>query len=301
MKFGHLIHIGYPKSASNALRRWFAAHPQLDYAERGIAGARDIDELVRKCAAPASGIRYRVTSAEALAAPHPAYGDPALDYRPLPWAETQRHQQAACAMLNDLFPNAHILMVTRGFRDALRSDYSQWLRVGGRAEEFAALHGGDFDAASHPRHYDLLIGLYRAAFDGRVIVLPYELYRDDAEGFVTAIERRLGLDHHPPPRERVNVGLSPAELRGYAGLNRIVRALPLGRRWGAAYAGALRRGRLGLLARLAVPASPLQAGAEPVGEALVERFRGLAESLRAEPAFRPYWGDYLLDAAPDGE
>src|SRR5262249_37217403 len=38
---GHLIHIGYPKTGSNFLRAWFAQHPQLAYADGGIAGFLD--------------------------------------------------------------------------------------------------------------------------------------------------------------------------------------------------------------------------------------------------------------------
>jgi len=36
-----LIHIGDPKSVSNALRRWFGAHLQLAFVDGGLAGFRD--------------------------------------------------------------------------------------------------------------------------------------------------------------------------------------------------------------------------------------------------------------------
>ena len=44
---GHLIHIGYAKAGSSFLRSWFAQHPQLAYAEGGIAGFPDVHALVR--------------------------------------------------------------------------------------------------------------------------------------------------------------------------------------------------------------------------------------------------------------
>ena len=204
---GHLIHIGYPKSASNALRRWFAGHPQLAFADGAIAGLRDVYQLARDGAAARPGILYRVTSSEGLAIPHPDFGRAGADYARVEEGDLARDQAAACAMLRDLFPGAFILIVTRGFLGAIRSGYSQFIRSGGDPADFGLLAANArraIDTEAHPRNYDRLVRLYRDAFGERVIVLPYELYRDDAEAFVGEIERRRGRAHFPAPAERLN-------------------------------------------------------------------------------------------------
>ncbi len=301
---GHLIHIGYPKSASNALRRWFAGHPQLDFAEGAIAGFRDVYQIARDSAAARPGLLYRVTSSEGLAIPHPDFGRPTADYSGVDESDLARDQAAACAILRDLFPGAFILIVTRGFIGAIRSGFSQFIRSGGDPADFsqAQAHRRPIDTAGHPRNYDRVVGLYRDAFGDRVIVLPYELYRDDADAFVGEIERRLGLAHFPAPAERLNPSLDEAELAGHLRLTRLIRRLPVGRRarrrLTRLYARAAEQGRLGPLIRLLErlrPAPP----PERLGDALAERFRGRAETLRGEPGFALHARDYLLDG-PDG-
>lgn len=304
---GHLIHIGYPKSASNALRRWFAGHPQLAYVEGGLAGFRDVYEIARQSAAPRPGIRFRVTSSEGLAIPHPEFGRAGADYSRVIESDAERDQAAACASLRSLFPGAWILIVTRGYLGAFRSGFSQYIRAGGDPADFGRLGAARdraVDTFRHPRNYDRLLGLYREAFGGRVIVLPYELYRDDAEAFVGEIERRLGLAHFPAPAERVNPSLPDAELAWYPRLARLVRRLPVGarlrRRLLGAYARAAERNRLGPLFRLLDRLRPSPPFSDRLDERLVEPFRGRAESLRGEAFYGPYAKDYLLDGAGGG-
>ena len=103
---GHLVHLGYPKTGSNFLRGWFLAHPQLAYADGGIAGFHNVYQIAQAGAAPRAGVLYRVTSCEGLATPHPSFGNAVFDYgreRPLPIAEAQAE---VCRILASLFPNA---------------------------------------------------------------------------------------------------------------------------------------------------------------------------------------------------
>ena len=298
---GHLIHIGYAKAGSTFLQRWFAANPQLQYVEGGIAGYRDIYDVARQSADPDPGIRWRVSSSEGLATPHPFVGLRDIDYRRMHGLQLPDAQAAVCHGLARLFPEASVLLVTRGFRSMMLSSYSQYVRTGG-PDEFFALREG-FGSESHPsRHawdYDGLIRLYRAAFGDRLIVLPYELLRDNSDTFIRILEAQLGLDHFPPPSQRVNEGLSGVEIRWYPRLSRLLRKLPVGARLQqrifVRYSRAATDNRLRHLIRLLQRISP----AEPVTEALVsaevlERFRGKAEALRSEPLYRPYKEEYLL-------
>lgn len=285
----HLIHVGYAKSGSSFLRRWFAGHPEIAYRPNRFAGIGQFDDL----AGEAAGTRLRVTSSETLASPRISREDP----QPGAFNAAQAN---VCGGLAELFPNAHILIVTRGFRSMIMSSYSQYVRSGGSKslEEMA----GDAQRED-PWDYDALIGIYRERFGARnVIVLPWELLRDDPKLFVRQIESRFGLAHHPPPAQRVNRSLSPAEMRWYPRLAAAVGRAPVGRRLRRQLARGFARmshknrlaGAVRLLQRVA-PAPPV--GLETLHPATIEGFRGKARCLAAEPLFAPYAADYLNDAS----
>lgn len=298
---GHLIHIGYPKTGSNFLRRWFAAHPEFSYRDGGIGGFAGVLDIARQGEAAPAHPAFRVTSSEGLATPHADIGadpsDPDRGHR----RATPAAQAAVCATLAAIFPNAHILIVTRGFRSMILSAYSQYVRTGGEAalDRFIAPKEGDLAAREDVWSYGQLVGLYRAAFADRVITLPYELLRDDPARFIREIEGRLGIDPHDFLPERRNASLTPVELAWYPRLTRRVRALPVGRR--------LRRRieraylRLALANRLRRPIAicqrvrPLRpVTGELLSEEAVGAWRGLAEPFRGDPLYAPYAGDYLL-------
>jgi hypothetical protein len=295
---GHLIHIGYPKTGSNFLRRWFEAHPELAFARRGIAGFQDVYEIARQSAAPAEGIRYRVTSGEALATPDERVGRARFDYgdgREQPMGEGQAR---VCETLAALFPDAHILVVTRGFRAMIMSAYSQYVRTGGM-DSFETFYRPDARSAARWREtwdYDHLLALYRAAFPGRVIAFPYELLRDDPAAFTQALADRLDIAHCDPPAARPNASLSPAELAWYPRLTRFVRALPgpLRRRVEGRYFHRARANQLGGTVALLQRLRPKP----PITDALItadlaRSVWGTCESLRGDPLYAPYLKEYL--------
>ena len=294
---GHLIHIGYPKTGSNLLRRWFAMHPQLGYAEGGIAGFHRIYELVQLAAAPRRDILWRVSSSEGLATPHAFIGAPLVDYESLSAADLPAAQARTCRILADLFGDARILIVTRGFRAMLVSTFSQYVRSGGERDfsGFLDFWRGQGEAASAIWDYDHLIGLYEQAFPGCVVVMPYELLRDDPDAFVRRLEATLGLDHAPLPAGRVNEALSDGEMRLYPRAARWLSRLPGGRTHILPRllrgSGSVRRRRLfGMIGSKAAGAPQ----PEDIPDALVEPFRGRAERLRTDPAYGPYGAEYLL-------
>jgi hypothetical protein len=240
-----------------------------------------------------------VTSSENLAAPYAEAGRG----RPIPGGKrvAPDAQARACRLLADTFPEATILLLTRGFRSVLLSGYSEYVRSGGDSDFFALRkdllpqsHGGE-----HAWDYDYLVRLYRDAFGGRVIVLPYELLRDDPRAFTAQLERRLGVDPFDSPVDRLHPSLSPLELRWYPRLTRLVRRLPTaGRprsRLFAGYVRSVRRNRwrrlISLLQRLA-PATPVTR--DLIGGEAIEYFRGRAQALAGDPLYARYSDDYLL-------
>jgi hypothetical protein len=213
-----------------------------------------------------------------------------------------RVQAEACELLGTLFPNARILIVTRGFRSMLMSAYSQFVRSGGEVPLAQACAEAKKETKMLAQwNYDFLIDLYRKEFGySNVIVLPYELMRDDAAAFLGEIARRLGLDEVGAPPGRPNPTLSPIELAWYPWLARRVRSLPLGRsgrrRARQFYLQAAMSNRLrwpiALLQRIR-PLPPVTDA--PLTPELMQEFRGFASSLREEPLYRAYARDYLFD------
>jgi len=290
---GHLIHIGYPKTGSTFLQHWFGANPQLDYAIGGLAGFLSIGHIVKRSAIGPRRVMCRVTSEESLSMPRPhVWQPPSLDL-----AEAQAE---ACTLLAELFPNARILLVTRGFRSMIRSVYAEWVRrgLGLNLADFCArmaeTTGGDL------LDYDHVIALYQRAFGAdQVLILPYELLRDDPVAFVRELESWLGLDHFPPNLHRVNTAISSHELYWLPRIARVARSLPLP-------AGLRRRLRdnfhilaenlrvrraLHLAGRLR---PDLKVTDDMVPADFVESCRGKARRLRALPLFAPYGEEYLL-------
>jgi hypothetical protein len=299
---GHLLHVGYPKTGSTFLQRWFAGHPQLAFADGGIAGYRDVHGIVRESVSTGPGVLYRVTSAEGLSAPQPYAGQDPVDYPGGARKSMPDAQSDACATLAALFPNAHVLIVTRGFRSMILSSYSQYVRAGGDvplSDLITATLRGDA-AFAHvldrdPFDYDHLITTYARAFGAdQVIVMPYELLRDDADAFTRALETRLNLPHFAAAPDRINTSLSPVEMHWYPHLTRAARRWPIGARVRNWYFRAAFRNRfrapIAILQRLR-PAPPVAAATIP--EELVNTYRGKAEQLRGNPLYAAYATDYL--------
>ncbi len=290
---GHLIHIGLPKAGSTWLQHWFEAHPQLDYCPGGIGGYRDVYAIAAEGAFPPDGTKWRVTSYEGLSAPGHASGPPAIDYDRSGRDSIAEEQARTCETLGALFPGAHILIVTRGFRSAMLSAYSQYVLTGGAETLDAAMRQPRRD---FPWGYDALIGAYRARFGAdKVILVPFELLQEDPGRFLAEIGRRLGLDPMPFERPPDNIAASPAELAWYPRLNFMLAGLPVpGAR--RLYAGLRYRRRLAWIARLLQRLAPRPAAsAERIGADFLDRFRGTAETLSGEPLYAPYRADYLLE------
>ncbi len=295
MSLPHLIHVGLPKTGSTFLQHWFERHPQIAYAKGGIAGFADIWNLPRRAAAPDPAWRCRVTSAEQLSYPieQPTEETVGPDSR----RATVEGQERVCDTLLELFPDAHLLVVTRGFASVFRSSYSQYLRSGGdmTAEELlpmmarVAEYVGLYD-------YDRIAAMYRSRFGDRVLVLPYEWLRDDRMAFLAAVAGPLGIEPFDPGPEPVNASLGVPQLRWYPRLARRfarVPIAPLRRRLLAQHRWRAQRGGwgklIGLLERAGPASSPLPAF---LPEELAH-LAPLAAQLRTESAFRPYAADYL--------
>ena len=287
----HLLHVGFPKAGSTFLQRWFDEHPQLAHQYGAIAGFRDMHAIARE-GTMRREVLYRVTSNEELCAPRADAGSATIDYEQPRELSLAASQERVCASLHALFPNATVLIVTRGFRSMILSSLSQYARSGGDVDLAELMRTNRH--AEDPWNYDHVIAMYRRAFgDAQVIVMPYELLRDDAAAFIRTLAARLGIEPHLASTERVNESLSPIEMYWYPRITRFMRRLPSRRLFEHYIRAALRnelRGPIALLNRVK-PGLPVTAQSIP--DEVVNGFRGRAESLRGNPLYAPYASDYL--------
>lgn len=303
----HLIHIGYPKAGSTFLQAWFERHPELLYKPGAHGGFHNVYEVAR----PSGEVfKYHVSSFEGLSMPHESAGGLRLD---LGGAEPERpdpvkeNQAGVCALLKGLYPGGRVLIVTRGFREMIISSYSQSVRMGGRVHlegMCRQLSGRLRDDAQHYFDYDYLVGLYAEAFGGEnLIVLPYELLRDDADRFLAVLEERLGLEHADIELGRLNPSLSPEELYWYPLISRAVssaasRLGPRGfRRVYRWYVGKTLDNRLRPLVKALSLLRPGRkiTGAEFPAE-MLRYCEGKAMRLKDDPLYARYGAEYLWDA-----
>lgn len=295
----HLIHVGYAKAGSSVLQRWFAEHPQIGFARDGLAGFRTVYDVSRIGAVPLGELRLRVTSEESLVMPRVTAGSRPADYAgegvPAPSGAGR-----VCGELVQLFPTATVLLVTRGFRGRMLSAYSQGVRMGVTYPFFVLDPAFGIDHRSTWLwDYNAIIDLYARAFPGRLIVLPFELLRDDPDRFVRILEARFGLDHHPLPRAVENPALSGEELLWYPRMTRALLRLRLPgkvkRRIVGLHLALIARGWTRPLVRLLQTCRPGEpVGAHMVTDTVLENFRGQADRLRDDPLYAPYAADYLF-------
>jgi len=285
----HLIHVGFPKTGSTYLQAWFAAHPEIAFSPHHLLGFGSVYRVIEQTIT-SSASQPRVTSCEDFSAP-------TLDHRE--WPGMAAAQVAVCHTLHDLFPQAHILIVTRGYRGIIESGHAELVRFG-RSELLHEFVQSPTVQAALPQilDYDRLIAHYRARFGERVTVLPFELLRDDPAAFLLVVEGVLGVAPHRMAGGAINERLTPAELRWHPAISRRIERLPVGSwlrgKLTAAHILAIRSGKLRGVAQAAdrwLPAKP-QPSAELPQEVLAA-VRDGARQLVKEPFHSPYAADYI--------
>jgi hypothetical protein len=242
-----------------------------------------------------------VTSCEDLAMP-------LSDFRPAVDVAVQRER--VCLRLRALFPDALVLIVTRGFSGVLASTYAHYVRKGGtlgRSELFRPSEPGEpAPGVEDYFDYDAAVSLYERVFGPEnVLVMPYELLRDDPAEFVRQMEDRFGIRSSSAVPPRANVTISPAELTWYPRFTRLVyrASAPLGRyrqRVIERYLAVLDRLALRRLAEALARATPPFINRPPsdLPAETLDRCQPRASRLVTRPAYAPYPAEYLAPSYP---
>jgi hypothetical protein len=265
-----------------------------------------VDELSRP-----SGREYKyyVASFEGLSMPIRSAGGVHLDFiyaRPVRETRVKEKQAAVCSVVRTLYPGSRVLIITRGFKGMLTSVYSQCVRLGGRLHLDDACRDFAEGLRVNDEHYwdfDYFIRLYGEAFgEENLIVLPYELLRDDQDRFLAVLEERLSIGHAEVKLGRLNPSLSPEELYWYPVISRAVTAAAS--RLGDArfqkiyswYVGRTLDNRLRPLInmlRLMRPGRKITEADFP--DDVLDYCKGKATLLKGNPLYAPYAVEYLWD------
>jgi hypothetical protein len=300
----HLIHIGYPKAGSTFLQKWFELHPELCFKHGALGGFHNVFEMARP---PKEEHKFYVTSSEGLVMPHKNSGGIRLDYSGKeiePFDLIKDHQAQVCSRLKDIYPNSQVLIITRGFKSIVMSSYSQSVRMGSAfhlQEMCVELVARIKEDKHHYFDYDYVIKLYAEAF-GRenLIILPYELLRDDPKSFLNVIERKLKLTHIDMPSKRVNASLTAEELYWYPIISQKVAGVSslFGRRVFRKiyprYISKTLNNKLRLPIKILTwlyPAGRIDESDFP--EDILQYFNNRANLLIDDPLYKPYFKEYL--------
>ena len=311
----HLLHIGYPKTGSTFLQEWFKRHPELCYVAGGLGGFRNVYEIARL---GQGTYEYYVTSCEALSMANKSLGDFMLSFgkvrRPVrtDWMEDwlkknpegiKKDQAKACSVLKSLYPDSRIIIVTRGFKESIISLYSSYVRTGG-SQHLNRLCREAVECLAHYFDFDYLIQIYGESFgEGNLIILPYELLRDDQDKFLSVVEEKLNLEPVDIRLGRLNPSLLPEELYWYPAISSVV-AGAAGRLGTAQsqriylwYANKTLNNKLRPLIKILrrwQPNRKTTAADFPVE--ILSHFRGKATRLKDHPLYASYAAEYLWDS-----
>lgn len=316
----HLIHIGYPKAGSTFLQEWFRQHPKLFYSPGGLGGFYNVYEISRMASQnDDSKFLYFVTSDESLSTPKVSSGIIPLQngIRDFTSPEPAKvAQKKVCGILKCLYPNGKILFITRGFKAISMSGYSQYVREGGvlsfqkfsDVNRFAKKAQADKTYYGEEVDYTFIANIYEEAFGKEnMIILPFELLRDNHNKFLTVIEERLGLPHYETQIGRLNESLSTEELYWYPRMSSVVSRIS--QRFGQRFYSKVYRWYVSktlenkfrrvikILSRLKPNCKVVEAD---FPFEILDYFREhnsvrFAAKLRDDPIYAPYLKEYLLD------
>ncbi len=303
----HLLHPGWAKAGSTFLQEWFSRHPHLRYVPHGFAGFKDVFQMADVAQEnPQTRYRYYVTSSELLGSGgNVPYGFALFSFRTFANRDTRTGQRRVCSMLREIFPNSKVLIVTRGFSGIIRSLYSQYVKLGGK-REFSGYLETYTSTLEQWLDVDYNLGLYREAFgEENVLVLPFELMKSNTPAFISRLEEFLDIEHFDVVPGVRNPSLGPDRLYFYSWLSRhfvspvaeLFRPARARRLYSLYAFKIVGPDRLGFLIKLLNRASSRTATMD-FPDGYLERFRGVANSLRESEPHRPFLDEYLVERAP---
>lgn len=294
-----LLHIGFPKSGSTYLQRWFEEHPEIYFQPKYIAGGfYHAWELAKHAQQSNKTPKHFVLSCEDLtlwkSQPniYGLRGTQSYNYK--------QYQENICVSLKGIYPTAKILIVTRGYEAVFSSVYAQYLASAG-TYTFKEMSTELWEMFTTMFDYTRVIELYRSKFDAaNVIVLPFELLRDKPEQFLQLIEREMDVSpSFKFSNAKVNAAYDRKTLTAYRNASvlvyKLLKPFPASLQT-ALYAKYTREVRIKKphpLLRWVSQFVKNEVSMDGMNE-LLAAMKGQAEVLGSEELYKPYLKDYLL-------
>ncbi len=215
-----LIHIGYPKAGSTFLQNWFSAHPNIGFKHNALAGFDNIKEMCEfTCKNEPSYLKYFAISSEMLSVWFKLDG---VGINPMLF-DIKQYQKKICLLLKQILPDSKLLVVTRGYEETLKSFYSEYIKYGGHYyfDDYLNVFGAMFEEYLD---YNYIIRLYEENFQKHnMLVIPFEMLREDPLKFIQQIETFLDLEHFDwDYHKAANISLTNDMLYSYRMLSDIV-------------------------------------------------------------------------------
>lgn len=294
-----LLHVGYPKAGSTFLQTWFKEHPEIYFQPKNIAqGFYNAWQLADDVQQRGKVWDNFVLTCEDLMLwqGRPNWygltGSEPYDYRAF--------QEHICKNLYALFPGAKVLLITRGYSTVFDSVYAQYISMGGvqSCETFMRVNEKMFTTFFD---YNYSVELYRSVFGAsNVVLLPFELLKEDPDKFQSLLENLLSLRHRFNfPATKENSAMNRACLNAYYRTSRLVYHLlkpfpgNLQTKWYLKYCEVIR-------AKVPHPALEFLAPylRETIRlsgtEKIISVMKGKADVLGSEPLYQSYRSDYLI-------
>jgi len=210
------LHVGYAKAGSSLMGEWLAQNPAFSFSDFSIGGLNNTTDLMNIALQDvAAQPQYYVIRDMIFTIPR--YDDGDFSKVDL----LKEYQKKVCVLLSSLFPTAKVLIVTRGYKSIISANYSQHLKEGGVVKadhiiQYSSIIQKLFD-------YSFLISLYVKAFGKEnVIVLPYELLKENSSVFFRKLETELDLPHFDFTTDVVNPSLDSIEAKYFLKINTVV-------------------------------------------------------------------------------
>jgi len=221
-----LLHVAYGKAGSSFILRWFEDHPDFSLITS--------DEIVSFMSKTSGGIvnfgsknlgrypKYFVMSDERLGSLLPRKILRSEYYEDF---DIKRYHYDVCKILKGIFRESKVMIVTRNYKDYFRSNYSQYIKGGGDLafQDYLTKFRHLFEELLD---FNYLIELYASTFGKQeMIVMPYELLRDDIDFFFSFIENKLGLKQFRVANIKVNSSLNSGELSYYRAMSKVAASI----------------------------------------------------------------------------
>jgi hypothetical protein len=296
-----LIHVGLHKTGTTWLQRWMAAHPSIAYRLDSFGGIQRPIDLCRTAMADQPSW-YAISDENLTGGRIWPEGYTSLLLRHAGFHQQPtgipEHRRRVADQLHAMFPQATILITTRGFAGALRSSYSQVIRLGGDQtfEEYLESYS---EFISDWLDLNAVIGIYRSRFKN-VLILPYVILSEDEARCERLLQEFLDLPPTALPIGRVYPSRTARQLVAYRRFSRnwlkpLIKRLSWHRASTLflAYAAWIvdRPWCDGLIQFFHAPGRNHPTIKVPAE--VLERFRGKASLLATDPLYAPYMTDYL--------